>query len=86
MRYFVLRCCEWDVSFPYQGDVLVADAKGYWRGPLRPSTGPLNLPSVKKLGATPACGFSNLGIQLSTDQQHDPAQIEPQYQYDGSAE
>ncbi len=24
----------------YQGDVPVSDAKGYWRGPLRPSTGP----------------------------------------------
>jgi len=24
----------------YQDDVPVADAKGYWRGPLKPSTGP----------------------------------------------
>jgi len=26
----------------YQGNVPVAEAKGYWRGPLRPSHGPLN--------------------------------------------
>jgi len=26
----------------YQGDVPIAGSKGYWRGPLRPSHGPLN--------------------------------------------
>ena len=26
----------------FRDDVPVAEAKGYWRGPLKPSTGPLN--------------------------------------------
>jgi len=33
---------ELKVQLYLWNDVPVADANGYWRGPLRPSTGPLN--------------------------------------------
>ena len=33
---------ELKVRLYFRDDVPVAEAKGYWRGPLRPSTGPLD--------------------------------------------